>query len=411
MYVEDILDNIVGFGSWMTKATINFTPYDRNMLESFSDQISRNLGFTEKQCIAVVKVLKSYKSSISAAVGKDVTPFLENPQFKLPKRTLVSTKSLKIEEIENNNKIIRVKFPYDEGMISSIKDFRKKQQQLYTGAFFTDLNSTIEWNAAERSWDFSLREDYILWLLDLVTSKGFTIDQLILDYAEEMTKILESAQDYVPMVLFDDKFTFKNTHKNIPQPVSTDLIDVLFDARQYGINTWDENIDVALDSELINPCTREFFKNTKSQFTVEPAKYDFSDLTDIVTKTGIVIFVIPGGSELVSLKHSHEYLKSIGITNEQVTVLFRLDSNAGKMCNDYVKDNQLNNHLNENIKFIFISIKVPKPIIANKIKIDAIINLGSNSAHYTVKNLLKQHHCVINYTIDRSTKEKNIGNV
>lgn len=411
MFIEDILDTVVGFRVWLNSTPVNFTPYDKNMLESFSEQISRSLGFTEKQCIAVVKILKSYKSSISVAIGKDAGPFLDNPQFKLPKRVLASTKSIKIEQVENNNKVLRVKFPYDEGMIAAIKEFRKKEQKLHEGSYFSDLNSIIDWNSTERSWDFALREDYIMWLVDFVADKGFAIDQEILDYTEEMSKIMETAENYVPMVIFDDQFKFKNTHKNIPQPTDTDLLNVLFDARKYGINTWDENIDLALDSEMINPCTRKFFKNNKSQFVVDSEKHNFSDLTDIVTRSGTVVFIIPGGSELAALQHSYQYLKSIGIPSEEIAVLFRLDSSAGKICNDFIKDNQLNNQLTENIKFIFISIKVPKPVIANKIKIDAIINLGSNSAHYTVKNLLKQHHCVVNYTVDKGIRETYIGNV
>jgi hypothetical protein len=99
-------------------------------------------------------------------------------------------------------------------------------------------------------------------------------------------------------------------------------------------------------------------------------------------------------------------MKELGITDEDMSVLFRLDSSSGAICNEYVKENKLNNPISEKIKIFFISGKVPKPLICSGIEFDAIINLGSNSAHYTQKNLVRNHHCVINYTIERGRWEK-----
>jgi hypothetical protein len=98
-------------------------------------------------------------------------------------------------------------------------------------------------------------------------------------------------------------------------------------------------------------------------------------------------------------------LNDLGYTNDQLAVLFRLDSSAGYLCNEYVKNHNLNNLINEKIKIFFISGKVPKPLVSSLPSIDAIINLGSNSAHYTQRNLLKQHHCVIDYSMPRVLKE------
>jgi hypothetical protein len=104
-------------------------------------------------------------------------------------------------------------------------------------------------------------------------------------------------------------------------------------------------------------------------------------------------------------------MKELGIADENMCVLFRLDSSSGAICNEYVKTNRLNNPISEKIKVFFISGKVPKPLICSGIEFDAIINLGSNSAHYTQKNLVKNHHCVINYTIEREHWDKKYAGV
>ena len=89
-----------------------------------------------------------------------------------------------------------------------------------------------------------------------------------------------------------------------------------------------------------------------------------------------------------------------------MTVLFRLDNDKGKDFNEFVKMFQLNNPLDEKIKIVFLSGKIPKTLINYNREIDVIINLGDEAAHYTQKNLVKNHHCVINYKV-----RKTIANV
>jgi hypothetical protein len=181
-------------------------------------------------------------------------------------------------------------------------------------------------------------------------------------------------------------------------------------AKQYGISTWDESIETAISDISINDLTKLYFKSgTTTTINVDNKLFGLEDFKDIIDFSKTTLFVIPGGSELDTLKLSYEFLKSIGITNDTMTVLFRLDSSAGKMCNDFVKDNALNNPLTENIKIVFISARVPKPLLASRLPLDVIINLGTNSAHYTVKNLIQNHHNVLNYTIERPKKENNFG--
>ena len=123
------------------------------------------------------------------------------------------------------------------------------------------------------------------------------------------------------------------------------------------------------------------------------------------------MITIPGGSELESLKFSYNFLMSHGYTSDQISVLFRLDGSAGKMCNEFVKEKKINNPISDKIKVFFISGKVPKPLMAEKVVFDVIINLGSNSAHYTQKNLIQTHNCVINYTIDRKNLTTDYANL
>ena len=121
------------------------------------------------------------------------------------------------------------------------------------------------------------------------------------------------------------------------------------------------------------------------------------------------MFVIPGGSELDHLKTVHKFLCNQHIANDQLTVMFRLDSSSGKMCNDYIKENKLNTPISDTTKFVCVSGKIPKPLIENGKKFDLVVHFGTNSAHYTLKNYIKNHHNVISMSLHNDNKELNFG--
>jgi hypothetical protein len=405
MYIEDIIDSLVGVGSWVFKKSNSFLSVkDITLLTSFDSQTGRGLGLTEKQRNLAMSILKKYNGSLNDYFSKRIDNFLDNPQFKLPKRVLSQIRTVTIiADSETNIKKIRLAFPYDENLIATIKEYRVQYAKQRFTKNTTYTSGIIEWNNQTNTWDLLLYEEHVDWIYKNLSGSGFTFDDEFLSYVEEINNIKNTMENYIPMVIFNGtNFELKNSHKNIPAPTSDQLLDVLFEAKKYGISTWDENIDIALSDISINDFTRDFLKNTQDQITVTSPKYQLVDIEETVNHLGTLVVVVPGGSELEGLSTIHKFMKNIGISDNKMSVLFRVDSSAGKICNEYIRENNLNNSISENTKIIFISIKVPKPLLASGKTIDAIINLGSNSAHYSVKSLLKNHQCVINY----NTKQK-----
>lgn len=407
MYIEDIIDQLVGMGNLLLPSPEFLGAYDTNILHSFDSQISSGLSLTEKQQILAVRILKKYSEEISKVLSKQVDIFLENPQFRFPPRSITHLKTVKLfKDQENKRSLIRVSFPFDEKLVDDIKIYKKETTKRRMS--YVRLNSEeISWNPRSRSWEFHLREEHVDWLTSKLSSEGFVFDHELMDFSKEINKVKSQLENYIPMVIFDGKnFKFSNTHKNIPQPQNDNLLEVLFFAKKYGIDTWDDSIDQALNDDLINPLTKFILtKKLGLEIDIDPNNVKLDNLADTINYVGNTVFVIPGGDEYNMLKLSHQCLLNMGITNEQMTVLFRLDGNNGKICNDYVKENQLNNPIDEKIKIFFISTKVPKPLLKTSTTIDCIINLGSTTVHYTLKNLLKNHHFLINYT-SKKPKER-----
>lgn len=393
MFIEDLINRLANGGSFIFYDPINLLPTDRQIVNSLSNQICQGNGFTEKQSVFSVKICKKYTRVLSVAFNKDVSPFIDNPEFKLPFRTLSTQKSIRIEKIENTNKrIIRLNFPYDEVLIDAIKAYKKIQSHnnhSYTG---------ITWNGDTKSWDFDLREEHISWIGTNALPLGFIADDDFLDFLKQVKNIQNNLENYVPMVVFEDGiFKYKNISNKIPQPASTDVIDVLIDAKKHGITTWSEDIDLAISQLNLSENFVKFLSSPT--FEISRDNINLSEIINIATYNMPCLIVVPGGSELKHMTVCMNVLKKYGIQEEDVSVLFRLDNTTGKSCNDYVRDTKINNPLTEKTKVIFISGKVPKPLVESKINFISVLNLGISGVHYTLSNYLRNHHFVINYTI------------
>lgn len=415
MYIEDIINNLVGFGSVLSRGFPVFLPaYDKNLLESFENQLSKGLGFTEKQSVIALRILVRHQDKISLYLKQDISPFLSTPQYKFSRRVINSEKSVKIENVESRNtKVIRARFPYDEKLVEQIKKYRDEVRKSRIKASGYVNFPIVDWNGETKSWDFEIYEENLLWIFNNLGSLGFNFDDELISFKNDVETIQNQLENYVPMVVFDEnRFKFINTHPSIPQPESNDLLEVLFQAKKYGIYTWDEYIASELENNSVNSVTRSILQDNKAQgIELTSGDHPIDCLSDVIKYSNKTLVVIPGGSELELLKKCCDFFEKIGIGSEKMAVLFRLDSSAGKICNDFVKEKKLNNPITDDVKIFFVSAKVPKPLINSNFEIDTILTLGNNSAHYTVKNLLKNHHCVISYTIDRSQKRNYFASV
>jgi hypothetical protein len=80
-----------------------------------------------------------------------------------------------------------------------------------------------------------------------------------------------------------------------------------------------------------------------------------------------------------------------------MSVLFRLSAESGQKFNDFVKNEGLNGPITPETKVVFISTKLPKPLLKSGIKFNTIINLGYAMAHYTIKEYSRNHQNFINF--------------
>lgn len=378
MYIEDLIIAL----AMSRNSAVN--PYDLKLIHSFHDQISRGLGFTEKQELLSVKILKRQVAKLDIIFGTQISPFLENPTFRLTRRVVSASKRISIIPHSLYGKAVKAEFPYNEKMLTRIREEKSK------------LNYS-QWDPEQKSWIFSLDEHSLSLLSKIAIEENFAVDEEFENYQNQIKEIENNIEQYVPMVSFNDKkLEFLNISSKVAQPANSNIIENLFYARKLGIFTWDEAIENSDEWLSADPAVRKFLQtDPRGEFSINLEKNTIYSIKDIVKYLSPVLFVIPGGTELEKMEQSLDFLKTIGISNEEVSVLFRLPNETGGKFNNFIRENNLNSPVTENSKAVFISSKVPKTIIEKKIKFNAVVNFNFYNIHYSIKNLLKWHHNII----------------
>lgn len=378
MYIEDLIQELVKMWNIVNDA-------DMNIVASFNDQIFNDIGFTEKQSVLALRILNRYEKSLSLKLKINVSKFLENPNYRLKIRKSVVSQSIEI--IEGN--IISVKFPYNEDNIKNIREFKIKDS----------LGASVVWSKEHTAWHFPLSEQSIKFLMDMCNTETFTFCEQFQNYVDNVETIIDNMANYAPMLAIDDgELKILNSPKNMPKIDTDNILEALFQARNFGVPLWDDNIDLYINSSDVDKTVSRFLKNDAAEsFQIDPTESGISALKTIIKYSGPTLVIVPGGSEYDKTKLMVDILQDIGIPEKNMSVLFRLPTETGRIFNDFVKNRGLNGPISPETKVVFISAKLPKPLLKSGVKFNTIINMGYSMAHYTLKEYTKNHQNFINF--------------
>lgn len=387
MNIEDLIISL-------TLSRIQLNAWDEKLVHSFYDQISRGSGFTEKQSMLAVKTLNRHYVQLSAFLQKDVSPFITKPTFRLPIRQINHSKILSVATDPIFGKVIKAIFPYNEKIVETIRKNR-------------DDIGYAQWDKEEKCWIFALTENSIQFLSDLAFQEKFELDDEFRNLHEQVQAVIANIENYIPMLVVEDKKPkIANFTKNMPPLESEDLLGAIFEARKKGIFAWDDIISNFLDSDEVDPITRKFLRTEPHEnFHVDCDSYDISTLTNIVVHLSPCLVVIPGGSEYENLVTAHTFMKQLGLEDHEMSVMFRLPSTSHEIFNNFVKINNLNSPITEQTKVVFVSSKLPKPVLKSKIKFHCVLNMGFSSVHYTMKDFVGKHENLVFYSKKKEQRD------
>lgn len=394
MYIEDIL--------YALDTHCRGNRLDVNVISSLSSQVNfSGNGFTEKQAQLTLKLLKRYVVQLNSHFGRDMSSYIDNPVYRLPIRSpAVNYRKISVVPHAQWNKAIKVEFPYNEEFVTLIKTGKK------------DFNFAL-WDKEQKAWMFNLCEANIQLIQKLMERDSFSIDEEFKNYITQCKNVVEKIETYMPMLVIEENLPkYVNLPKNAPDLDTSDWLTAVFQARKVGIDVWDDTIETYLNSDNVDKLVYTFLQSDPStNFHLNSENTPMIDLKNIVKYLEPGLFIVPGGMELEKTERAFEFLQDMGVDNSEISVMFRLPSGTGQKFNEFVKNNNLNNPITEKTRFVFISTKVPKPVITSKTKFNCVISLGAHNMHYTIRDFQKNCQNFIYYCEQRPNKELSFVNM
>ena len=397
MFVEDLILRLGCADKYIFEPEIIDTgnTWEKTFSQSVASQLQSGNTLTEKQAAMAVKIVKKYQTSLEAYFQQPLD--LTNPVFKKSFRKISNEKTIKIENINGEKKIV-VRFAYDEKLIKSIQQYVSNtswKSVMYANPLKAHIG---EWNIDLKAWVFGLREDNILWLETNLVNTGFDTDSNFKEFVAEINHALDNMLEYVPHVSKqDNEYILRNASKNISIKDSNNVIEYLISAKNRGITAWDNSVSNDLDAITLDPITTTIINSVDPIF-IDSTIYNIDQFENLVKFGGPILIIVPGGNEIHHTRLWHEAALKWGIDSSQMCVLFRMPNESHGSFNAYIKEHNLNNDIHPDIKIVFASIKIPKPLVKSELRFNTVINLGYyRDLHYSMSVLLQSTPNIVYY--------------
>lgn len=369
-YIEDY---VAVFSTYL----IRLTNFDERIALSLGNQCALNNAFTAKQGDIALRLLKKYKNQFVANGYTDLPAILDNPIYKYPFR-IVDTQ--KIAYIDNADKKIKLKFPFDEDLVTKMRKENQKK------GFFKG-----EWNADEKVWAIELNETALKFIADTVVSKNFEISEELEGYLQKYQEINENFEQYIPMLIKENgNYIFRNLKSDFS---SDDLMTSLVKSAKMSVHVFDDQVFEEIQRLMIkNPLVKVFTKEETQNFQVTKNDYLRKDLINFAKSMDTTTAIFLDESATAETLELWIYaLISSGVDLKDVGVFCRQKNDqAGIKFNTVVKDNGLNKTANDDVKWMFLMTKYPKSLIKNgKIAQVCLFDNKYLNAHHTVRSVVK----------------------
>jgi len=350
-------------------------PRDRSILFSMASQLKKPLALTEKQAGLAVKIINENKHLYGAI--EELNSLLASPLYKYPFRSIDSSRRIFI--LKENQ--IAVKFPFDNGLNKLLDKIAGRKQ----------------YNVEHRCHVYRLTEPNIRAIMSLFQDRDFIIDEKIQGWYADIEAILLYPTSFVPSIKIENGVELLNCNSYITdyfnKNKSDNLVHDLFLAKSMNL-FFAPHIHDLIQSLDIHEITKKYLRNTNNAVTV--ATYPKNDIAMVLQEiNSYPVLVLADDNEGQFTAWVASFIQ-YGVKQSEMSVLFRSDKNTA--FNEYVKNQQLNNLVDENTKVVFIKNKLPKILYKLDFKPKIIISNSTFYVHYTSQKMVDSHPAVMYYT-------------
>jgi len=404
--IEDLLEIIAGLKE---QATISIDSSDHNLLYSLARQVFKGVGLTDRQYELSREKIEKYKDQLTA-LEYNVDVALET--LRLPIRQLDRSRWIKIVDYPTDmvyesyktHHWIAIRFIFNKKLISLIEAIRSTDKDA-----IYDKQNKIHY--------FTLSEKNIFNVINALKDKNFDIDPELQEKYEKIKNMHDNKSKYLPGIY---SLKLKNLNQKAVDYIISDIGNpdsdnlALYKDRQrlYGLHHFDQ-ADLDLSINKLTTLSQKIVKRSQRNVLVNNTIFNFDRLAETLIELNRfpLLVVLNERTDFDELVISYNSFKNI-LTEDDFSVLYRKDNNdsQNRQFNEYIKDNNLNNKLDNNPKIVYITKdKFPKTLLKTQWKPSAVVMFGSDSmlSNNKMNSYINELDLVIHYDDDVSPYIRN----
>ena len=248
-------NSLMWFGAF--DPIINLARYDVQFLDSVTDATTSGQALSDRQAELACKILLKYRRQL-ANQQVDVAP-IEKPKYRLPLRHVDQTKRIYLD-----NDRLCVKFPYDNNMISDIREGAGRSQ------------GEVKWNRDARVWEADPTEYNVNWLHSYAHRNQFDIDPQVQQRMDEILEIEKHPYDICLRIGKDGQPTVDNAAPSLLEYIQPlldkrDLIGLVDQSGCLGYS-----VDPEIERLIVEDQGLEFYMNLRAHWRQLPMEPDLA---------------------------------------------------------------------------------------------------------------------------------------
>ena len=368
-YIEDIFCE---FMSTVSQGAIGLQHYDRKAAFSFYTTISNGQALTENQAKYVLKILFKYRNV--AKVFFDYEDKLDTPMWKQSFRVVDNSKKIWIEQDENNQIWICLKFPY------AFKDTFDTELEYIPKASF--------WNAERKIRTLKFYQHNVIQLYEWAKEHGFELSDEFMKAVTEVEEIWQNSEHYEMQsdVIGGEVFLIN----------ADDDAQNYFDNKKTGVTQKDLYLAKSMGFNYVNKPKTKIEKIAKSSSNLFWVKSQLEFLQLAYQIDGKVAIILDRNDDaMVWVKDLANLLDQSDYDRNDFRVCFRTSNKVDPEFNKWVTDNQFGGKI-ESAKFLIFLHKPAKWLFNSE---NDVIMYATNeilpSTNSHSRALYQSHPCVV----------------
>lgn len=374
--IEDTLEILAGVAPRSIYIKIDLG--ERSLIQSLGRQVSKGIALTDRQLDLAIKKVIKYQTALDSN-GVDTNRLLLDKPLRMPLREVDRTQQISFDTslVDGSQKLV-VRYTFSKKL--EVVWLKVREELIKCNIQYEEDKSRKIITASELSVYYTVKEFLPL---------NFNIDPDVEEIFKKIEEILETREEHIPYLDFENEnFVIRNSSKQCEQALSQEfntvdennVVKYLARVKNYEIFEKSKSAEEAINNLNIDSIVKKILTVPANRYLVSAAKYSEVELIQFVESADHwpVLVVLDENQQTFNTLKKYVDAVTPFVPADKINVFFRL-TNGQKDCdefNQYVKDNSLNNYIDEKIKLVFITKdRIPKPLVKSSWKpVTAIVS-------------------------------------